>query len=234
MDDVQKKEAIDALEQQLYNQPLVKELSERAIEAKSALRVRSESGVQLGGEGPKSLEDAEFLALRPFVNRSPEQLQHQFTAGSLRGLDMFAIPPLVFSKTKHGAEKLGGSEGDGTVIVHVGRDLCGYEGVVHGGLTATMFDEALARTAFYALPHHMGVTAKLQVVYFRPVPADQFLTIETEVLEGMGRKAFVKGYLRAANSEAVLAEAEALFVEPKWVKYASWVGGLNVQKLLEE
>ena len=31
------------------------------------------------------------------------------------------------------------------IFIHVGRALCGHEGVVHGGLLATLLDESLAR-----------------------------------------------------------------------------------------
>jgi acyl-coenzyme A thioesterase PaaI-like protein len=30
-------------------------------------------------------------------------------------------------------------------IVHMGRALCGHDGIIHGGLIATVFDETLAR-----------------------------------------------------------------------------------------
>lgn len=32
-----------------------------------------------------------------------------------------------------------------TVVLHLGRALCGHDGIVHGGLLATVFDETLAR-----------------------------------------------------------------------------------------
>jgi acyl-coenzyme A thioesterase PaaI-like protein len=32
-----------------------------------------------------------------------------------------------------------------TVVLHLGRALCGHDGIVHGGLLATVFDESLAR-----------------------------------------------------------------------------------------
>jgi hypothetical protein len=30
--------------------------------------------------------------------------------------------------------------------VHVGRGVCGHDGIIHGGLLATILDESLART----------------------------------------------------------------------------------------
>jgi acyl-coenzyme A thioesterase PaaI-like protein len=36
-------------------------------------------------------------------------------------------------------------ESEACVFVHLGRGLCGHDGIVHGGLLATLLDEALAR-----------------------------------------------------------------------------------------
>ena len=30
-------------------------------------------------------------------------------------------------------------------VIHLGRALCGHDGIIHGGLIATVFDESLAR-----------------------------------------------------------------------------------------
>lgn len=49
---------------------------------------------------------------------------------------MLALPPIVFANH---------DETEATVIVHLGRSLCGHDGIVHGGLLATMFDETMAR-----------------------------------------------------------------------------------------
>jgi acyl-coenzyme A thioesterase PaaI-like protein len=37
------------------------------------------------------------------------------------------------------------SVADFVAIVHMGRALCGHDGIIHGGLIATVFDETLAR-----------------------------------------------------------------------------------------
>ena len=48
------------------------------------------------------------------------------------------MPPLVRARR---------DEGEAIVIIHVGRGLCGHDGIVHGGLLATLLDESLARIA---------------------------------------------------------------------------------------
>ena len=37
-------------------------------------------------------------------------------------------------------------EKEAVVLIHVGRGLCGHDGIIHGGLLATLLDETLART----------------------------------------------------------------------------------------
>ena len=43
-------------------------------------------------------------------------------------------------------------------IIHLGRALCGHDGVIHGGLISTVFDESLARNVSLQNPdpplHH--------------------------------------------------------------------------------
>lgn len=227
-------EAAREIEKGLYEQHGVKALAEHAYETASARRVREMFGIQPITECKPKAEDADYLIIRPFTHIPEERLVHQFTAGSLRGIGMFATTPLVFSKTKRGAENRGGREGDTIAYVHVGKNLTGFEGVVHGGLIATMFDEALARAAFYALPNMVGVTAKLEINYRKPVYADRYFTIQSHVTDSEGRKAFVAADLREPGSNKVLANADAVFVEPKFAKYLTWVGGLNIRKLMEE
>jgi acyl-coenzyme A thioesterase PaaI-like protein len=31
-----------------------------------------------------------------------------------------------------------------TSIIHLGKNICGHDGIIHGGLAATILDEALA------------------------------------------------------------------------------------------
>ncbi|WFC98176.1 hypothetical protein MYAM1_000900 [Malassezia yamatoensis] len=233
LSDEQKFEAARVIEKGLYDLPGVQTLANHSYETASARSVRESFGIKPIANLEMKAEDADYLMIRPFTHIPEERLVRQFTAGSLRGLDMFATTPLVFSKTKRGAEHRGGREGDTIAFIHVGKNLCGYEGVVHGGLVATMFDEVLARAAFYALPSFVGVTAKLEINYRKPTYADRYLMLESHVTDSEGRKAFVAGDMREPGSHAALATADAVFVEPRFAKYLTWIGGLNIRKLME-
>ncbi|PWY98555.1 Thioesterase/thiol ester dehydrase-isomerase [Testicularia cyperi] len=159
-----------------------------------------------------------YVMTRPYLKYSREKAQHNLTAGSLRGPGMIAIPPLVFAKTALGAQKLGGAEGDGTIVLHLGRSVCGHDGIVHGGMLATVVDEALARTAMYNLPGKIGVTARLEIDYRKPTMANQYVVISTSLVEAKGRKATVKGAIHDTNGQLLL-ECRAIFVEPKYARY---------------
>ena len=78
----------------------------------------------------------EWYETRPYVNLPEERRVNSLTAGTLKGPGKLAIPPLV--RARHDAK-------ENWVFIHVGRALCGHEGVIHGGLLATLLDETLAR-----------------------------------------------------------------------------------------
>lgn len=221
------------IESALHKLPAVQELICRSYETPLATRLRETHGAKYAVPfADPTLAD--YVIQRPFASGDPEMLETLLTVGSLRGLHKFAAMPFVFSKTQGGAQRNGGREGDGLAIVHFGKNMCGYRGVVHGGLLATVFDEALARTAFYGLPNRMGVTGKLELYYRHPVRAEDFYLVETRITENVGRKCFVSGTLLDAHSRKVLVEANAVFIEPRWAKYLSWFGGGSIRKILDE
>ncbi|CEL53654.1 UPF0644 protein [Rhizoctonia solani AG-1 IB] len=158
---------------------------------------------------------------RPYQNYPEERRRHSLTSGTLRGPGKLAIPPLVFAKD---------DESEAIVITHVGRSLCGHDGIVHGGLLATLLDETLARNALLNLPAKVGVTANLSVNYRAPARADQFITIHTRLDKVSGRKVTVSGTVTSLETGEVLTEATALFVQPKYAHLLNVHG--EVEKVL--
>ena len=68
----------------------------------------------------------------------PEQdIPHNLTMGVLAGSGRISVKPVTFynDKTK-----------EFVVVMHVGQDICGHRGLVHGGFLATMLDECLGKT----------------------------------------------------------------------------------------
>jgi uncharacterized protein (TIGR00369 family)/excisionase family DNA binding protein len=90
-----------------------------------------------------------------------------------------------------------------------GRLREGWSGATHGGVLATLLDEALAWTLF----HHQiwAVTARLAITYRRPAPIGAPLTARGRIVQDRGRLVEVAGEARDANG-AVVAEATATFV----------------------
>lgn len=120
------------------------------------------------------------------------------------------VPPFMWNET----------DGKSMVsIQYLGTDLCGHPGIVHGGLLATILDEGLARCCFGALPNKIAMTANLNINYRAPAPAGSFIVLRARTTKVEGRKAFVEGRLETLVGEGetpvVLAEATALFIEPK-------------------
>ena len=159
----------------------------------------------------KKLEaNSNLVASRPHMTMPPSLREYNFTGGTLLGDNKIPVPPLIFASP------------DGMELVSVqylGGAMCGHPGVVHGGLLATLLDEGLARCCFPALPNGLGVTAWLKVDYRKPCMANQYVVLSANTTKVEGRKAWVKGRLEVLNADgttgALVAEAEALFVEPK-------------------
>ena len=89
---------------------------------------------------------------------------------------------------------------------HLGRN-----GAVHGGCIAQLFDSLLGYTAFKLTRSLYQRTAFLHVDYRAIVPIEAELQVDAGVDRVDGRKMFLTG--RLLNGEAVLAEANALFVK---------------------
>ncbi|EPS42874.1 hypothetical protein H072_3182 [Dactylellina haptotyla CBS 200.50] len=160
----------------------------------------------------KLREDKTLIETRPHLEIPTIFRPNMLTAGVLTGPDRIAVPPLVFAD-KHGKRLF--------AILHVGEQLCGHPGVVHGGLLATLMDETLARCCFPALPNKVGMTANLDLNYRAPCKANQFIIIKAETTKVEGRKAWASGRLEslpepgAEGDGRLLVEASVLMIEPK-------------------
>lgn len=154
--------------------------------------------------------DPDFSESRPHMKIPAPWRAHNLTAGTLLGPGRVTVPPLAF------AEAGGKSYVE---VFHVGTALCGHAGIVHGGFLATVLDEGLARCCFAALPHNIGLTAKLEINYKAPAYADQYLVLKATTTKVEGRKAWVEGRIETLPKEGeestVLATAEALYISPR-------------------
>ncbi|KAI9722787.1 MAG: hypothetical protein M1828_004483 [Chrysothrix sp. TS-e1954] len=153
-------------------------------------------------------QNPSYTESRPAL-KIPEPIRPtNLTGGTLAGPGRIAVPPLVFADGGHSS----------FTFLHLGHQLCGHPGILHGGLLATLLDENLARCCFPSLPKKVGVTANLKIDYRKPAPAGNNYVIKAETIKVEGRKAWVKGWIEGVEGDlkgVKMVEAEALFIQPK-------------------
>ncbi|CAM0142331.1 hypothetical protein VKS41_002182 [Umbelopsis sp. WA50703] len=132
--------------------------------------------------------------------------QHSLTASTLRGRGKIAVRPLKFFNQ---------DKTECYMICHLGRSLCGHDGIIHGGMLGTLLDEHLAYVTLPGLPNHTGFTARLEVNYRAPVKANQWVIVggKREVIEG--RKAWADAWIEDIDQNIKYTEARALYVSPR-------------------
>lgn len=86
----------------------------------------------------------------------------------------------------------------------------GHPGYLHGGVIATLLDEAMSKAV--RAQGSISMTRKIEIDYLRPVPSGAPLRIEGRVVRNEPRKHWAEA--RILNGEGiVLAEAKGLFIE---------------------
>ncbi|CAI7634681.1 unnamed protein product [Penicillium glandicola] len=183
-----------------------------------------------------------YKETRPHLAIPPPLRQHHLVGGSLASPGKLAFAPYMWLSTGKTRAQAETSERASTVvsIFHIGQDLCGHPGFVHGGLLSVLFDEVFAHCASAAFPSGVGMTANLNVDFRKPALPDRMYVLRTKTVKVEGRKAWVEGRmtylpltlplsvdLHSIPSDASLlqedsegavmvAEAKALFIEPKF------------------
>lgn len=94
----------------------------------------------------------------------------------------------------------------------VGAGYQGYPGVVHGGIVATMLDEAAGRTAMIGDPNTFMVTVKMEIKYRRPTPTETPLLLVGRMVRRRGRFAVATSEIRLPDG-SISAEAELTLVD---------------------
>lgn len=107
-------------------------------------------------------------------------------------------------------------------IFYLGTHVSGYPGLVHGGMLATILDEGLASCVYPAMPNQVGMTAKLEVNYRKPVHTGQFLVLRAQTTKVEGRKGWAEGWIESlevpeGKGREKLVDGSALFIGPKIV-----------------
>ncbi|EAW06657.1 PaaI family thioesterase [Aspergillus clavatus NRRL 1] len=166
--------------------------------------------------------DPAYTESRPHLAMNPTLRPHHFVAGPNSGPGKITVPPYVWVATNPRAD--GPTTSRMVSVFHIGAQLCGHPGFVHGGLLTVMFDEAYARCVSTSFPSGLGMTANLTVDFRKPAVPDRLYVLRAQTVKVEGRKAWVEGTLASlppvgdASEPVLVAEAKALFVEPKFAE----------------
>ena len=91
----------------------------------------------------------------------------------------------------------------------LGETYQGGGGMAHGGIIATLLDEAMGKVCRFR--EVRAVTAELTVQYLKPVKVDQEIIVEGFETDQKGRNLFLAGEIRN-NAGEVLARGTGRFV----------------------
>lgn len=105
---------------------------------------------------------------------------------------------LRFDETEDGVE----------VLYSVDEDFGGAPGVVHGGIQATLLDEALCMAA-YAKEDTPVVTGELTVRYEHPLPTSTPLRIRSRITERRGSSFFAEAEIFVGEDVSPATRARA-------------------------
>lgn len=91
----------------------------------------------------------------------------------------------------------------------LGETYQGGAGMAHGGIVATLLDEAMGKVCRFR--EVRAVTAELTVEYLKPVKVDQEIVVEGYEMDQKGRNLFLAGEIRNGAGD-VLARGRGRFV----------------------
>jgi len=91
----------------------------------------------------------------------------------------------------------------------LGAEYQGGPGFIHGGIIATVLDEAMGKVSRFS--DVRAVTAELTVEYLKPVRVDQEICVEAFESQREGRHLFHQGEIRDTEGE-LLARGRGRFV----------------------
>jgi uncharacterized protein (TIGR00369 family) len=91
----------------------------------------------------------------------------------------------------------------------LGKRYTGPPGHCHGGIIATILDEAMGKVN--KLRHVIALTSEITVKYLKPVPLKQPLRVESREVKVKGRKHINMAEILNEKGE-VLARSEGLFI----------------------
>jgi uncharacterized protein (TIGR00369 family) len=87
----------------------------------------------------------------------------------------------------------------------------GWEGIVHGGILATLLDEAMTRLA--GVVYGSAVTAEITIRYIKPALIGQKLYIQGEIVQKKKKLIEMKAHIQVADSQILIAQAKGKAIQ---------------------
>lgn len=101
------------------------------------------------------------------------------------------------------------------VLVYLGSGLDGWQGICHGGVTATLLDEVMsALTGYYNHEHgklRSELTVELNVKFKKPMTTPHVYAVRARLLRVQGRKIWASSQV-VNGSEEIVSHADGFFV----------------------
>lgn len=115
---------------------------------------------------------------------------------------------------QHGLQVRFFNDGPGACRAEVTLDdrFQGFPGIVHGGIVATLLDEALGRAALSGNSTRLMFTGRLELKYRQHTPLNTPLVVTARIVRDRGKAVTAEGELRQADG-TLLAHAEATLFE---------------------
>lgn len=96
-----------------------------------------------------------------------------------------------------------------TAPMYVPKSFQGYEGVVHGGVSATFLDEVMGYAVLANVGQH-GITQRLKLTYLRPVMVEKVYQVTAHVIDKLDGACSVSGEI-VDDTGTVYISGVALF-----------------------
>lgn len=115
-------------------------------------------------------------------------------------------------------------------ITSIPEKFCGFEGLVHGGIIATLLDEIAAWTIIIHLLK-MGITQEVKIKYLKPVKTNTPIILEGTIVSQNKEKAIIKSFIKDKENN-YLAECESKWFLPDF-KTIEKITGKKASKIEE-
>ena len=114
------------------------------------------------------------------------------------------------------------------------EEYCGFKGLAHGGIIATLLDEVAAWTIITHL-QRFGITLQANVHYLKPVPTGIEIDIKGRIMENNEENVVSLARIQSKKG-TILAEAESRWLLPNTnlLQKITGISATEIEKLIEK